>query len=44
MGMPNQTEALIQITQENERRKILEILRDCKSIDEAIEKIKEMNK
>lgn len=44
MKMPSQTEALIQITQENERRKILEIVKECKSLDEAVNKIQSMNK
>ena len=44
MKMPSQTEALIQMTQENERRKIVEILQECKTIEEAVKRVKEMNK
>lgn len=36
----NTSELLVQITEENQTRKILEILNDCKNLDEAKEKVK----
>ena len=36
----NVGEMLREVTEENQTRKILEILRDCKDLDEAIEKVK----
>lgn len=40
----NITEMLVKKTEENQTRKILEIVRKCKTIDEAKEKIKELLK
>ncbi|MGP1567983.1 MAG: hypothetical protein ACTTHM_04645 [Peptoanaerobacter stomatis] len=36
----NQTEALVEKTEENQTRKILELMRDSKTLEEAIEKVK----
>ena len=36
----NTSELLVQVTEENQTRKILEILNDCKDIEEAKTKIK----
>lgn len=36
----NQTEMLVEKTEENQTRKILEIMKDSSSLDEAIEKVK----
>lgn len=36
----NVSELLVQITEENQTRKILEILNECESIEEAREKVK----
>ncbi len=36
----NVGEMLREVTEENQTRKILEILRDCKDLNEAIEKVK----
>ena len=44
MTMPNQTEAFQKVVEENQTRKILEILRECKTLEEATERIKELIK
>lgn len=44
MTMPNQTEAFQKVVEENQTRKILEILRECKTLEEAMERIKELIK
>lgn len=36
----NTSELLVQVTEENQTRKILEILNECKDIQEAREKVK----
>ncbi len=36
----NTGELLVQVTEENQTRKILEILNDCKDLEEAKEKVK----
>lgn len=36
----NVGEMLREVTEENQTRKILEILRECESLDEAIEKVR----
>ena len=36
----NTSELLVQITEENQTRKILELLNECKDLDEAKEKVK----
>jgi len=36
----NVGEMLREVTEENQTRKILEIMRECKDLDEAIEKVK----
>lgn len=36
----SECELLKAVTEENQTRKILEILRECKDLDEAIEKVK----
>lgn len=36
----NTSELLVQITEENQTRKILEILNECEDLDEAKEKVK----
>lgn len=40
MDEMNTGELLIQLAEENQTRKILEILNSCKTLDEAIEKVK----
>lgn len=36
----NVGEMLREVTEENQTRKILDIMRECKDLDEAIEKVK----
>ena len=36
----NTSELLVQITEENQTRKILDIVKECETLEEAIEKIK----
>ncbi len=38
----NVAEVLKELVEENQTRKILEVLNDCKNLDEAKQKIKEM--
>jgi hypothetical protein len=40
----NTSELLVEITEENQTRKILEILNECKTLEEAKEKIKALLK
>ena len=40
----NTSELLVQVTEENQTRKILEILNGCKDIEEAKEKVKALLK
>ncbi|MBR7928440.1 hypothetical protein KBI51_09715 [Aerococcaceae bacterium zg-ZUI334] len=40
----NTTEMLVKKTEENQTRKILEIIRECKNLEEAEQKIKELLK
>ncbi len=42
--MPNQTEILVQEAKENQTRKILAEVKECKDLDEAIAKIASMIK
>lgn len=42
MKMPSVAELLVEQVKENERRRILDIIKECKTIDEAVAKIKEM--
>lgn len=42
MKMPNACEVIEKLARESEDRKILEILRGCKELDEAIEKVREL--
>lgn len=39
MKMPNATEAIEMLAREAEDRKILAILKECKDLDEAIQKV-----
>lgn len=38
----NTVEALIKMTEENNTRKILEIVKECESVEEAVQKIKDL--
>lgn len=40
----NQTEALIDLAEENQTRKILEILKESKDLEDATQKVKELLK
>lgn len=40
--MPNASETIERLARESEGRKILEILNECKDLDEAKKKIREM--
>lgn len=40
--MPSVAELLVEEAKENERRKILEVIRECKTVEEAVGKIKSM--
>lgn len=42
MKMPSVAELLVEQAKENERRRILDIIRECETIEEAVAKIKEM--
>lgn len=42
MKMPSVAELLVEQVKENERRKILELVRDCKSVEDAVDKIQGM--
>ncbi|MCL2446376.1 MAG: protein phosphatase [Oscillospiraceae bacterium] len=42
--MPTASELLREEAQENQTRKILEIMQECKTLEEAIEKTKELLK
>lgn len=38
----NTSELLVQVTEENQTRKILEILNECKDLEEAKERVKSL--
>lgn len=44
MKVPNQTEAFQKVVEENQTRKILEIMKECKTLEEAIQKVKDLIK